>query len=474
MSSPSSQLHRRRLLAGILPAAAYCAGSQVAAAQSHDAPGSPPAVVTVSGDGSQDQTTQLQQAVEQTGGGVFLQGTIRISKPVVLELDRLGTRSIFGDGSARVIMSGAGPAFRLVGTHDGTAAPHTVKPNVWERQRMPCLDGFSIDGEHEQACGIEAVKTMGMVLTRLHVRHCHHAVHLRERNRNFIIQACHFYDNRGIGVYYDHVDLHQSNIGDSHISYNAGGGVVSRGGNVRNIHIGNCDLEGNHPPKDSPASAATANILIDCRQSKYGTAEVAITGCTIQHTRNSPDSANVRILGRSDSHREGHVTITGNVFSDVQTNVHLSSVRGATITGNTFWQGFTHNLLIEDSAEIAIGSNNLNRNPRYSHSRFGHISHEVLIRDSRDVTICGLVLNGVRQTEGGLRLEKCRRIVVNGCTLGDCDGPPLRLQQCDGVVVQGCVIGDQQREDAVAVRADQCGRIELAGNIVYGKVVRPT
>ena len=467
MTSSPRRWPRRHVLAGLLPAA--CWTGSVIAAESSSGNGAPPLPI-VHGDGRDDRTGALQEAVSRGKGGVLLRGTIRLTRPVTIDLDRVGPCSVFGDGTARILMAGPGPAFRVVGTHEGTASPHTVQANIWERQRMPCFDGFSIDGLHEGADGIEAVKTFGMVLSRLHIRRCRHAVHLMERNRNVIVEACHLYHNRGVGIYYDHVDLHQSNIGDCHISYNGGGGIVSRGGNVRNIHIGNCDLEGNHPPEDAPPSAATANILIDCRDSDYGTAEVAITGCTIQHTHRSPDSANIRILGGSRRFHEGHVTITGNVFSDVQTNVHFRGVRGATLTGNTFWQAFTHNLLIEDSEEIAISANNLNRNPRYVRASLGAMLHDVVIRGSRDITVSGMVLRGVRNKEGGFQLEDCRRITIQGCTLGDCDGPPLRLAKCDGVTVTGCLVGDADRTEATAIHCIDCGRIEMMGNIVYGEV----
>ncbi|MCV4698476.1 hypothetical protein OFB92_35730, partial [Escherichia coli] len=79
------------------------------------------------------------------------------------------------------------------------------------------------------------------------------------------------------GIFYDDVSLHQSNIVGTHVSYCKGGGVVLRGGDVRNVHIGTSDLEANHDPKGAP----TANVLIDCSTSYNGTAEVAITGCTL-------------------------------------------------------------------------------------------------------------------------------------------------------------------------------------------------
>ncbi len=121
-----------------------------------------------------------------------------------------------------------------------------------------------------------------------------------------------------------------------HISYCNGGGIVSQKGNVRNIHISGCDIESNMS-RDTPS---TANILIDCRDSEYGTAEVAISGCTIQHNSQGPQSCNIRILGGSrnaktgQAYREGHVAITGNVLSDVATNIHLNNCRGVTLT----WQ----------------------------------------------------------------------------------------------------------------------------------------
>ncbi len=71
----------------------------------------------------------------------------------------------------------------------------------------------------------------------------------------------------------------------------------SKQGNVRNMHITGCDIESNMGVNEPP----TANVLIDCSDSLNGTAEVAITGrCTIQHNSTGKESANIRILGRSN------------------------------------------------------------------------------------------------------------------------------------------------------------------------------
>ncbi len=97
------------------------------------------------------------------------------------------------------------------------------------------------------------------------------------------------------------------------------------------------------------AGTETANVLIDSTDGS--TDEVAITGCTLQHNSKSPNSANIRVIGRgvisskdATPTREGHIAITGNVFSDVRINVHLQNARGVSIVGNTFWEGFDHEI----------------------------------------------------------------------------------------------------------------------------------
>ncbi len=192
---------------------------------------------------------------------------------------------------------------------------------------MPTVEGLAIVGEHAEADGIEAKGTFQLTLRGIHIRKCRHGVRLVERNRNVLIDGCHIYENSGIGVYYDHVNLHQSNISASHISYCGGGGVVVRGGDVRNIHIAGCDIEANMA-RDQPP---TANVLLDCAEGSVG--EVAITGCTIQHTKDAAGSANIRILGRGFVHRRGerievqsgNVTIGDNVRSGRATPTICSS-----------------------------------------------------------------------------------------------------------------------------------------------------
>jgi hypothetical protein len=429
------------------------------------------------GDGKADDSAAIQKAVDAGMGVIRLpKGVYRITQPVVIDLDKVGYTSICGDGVARIVMAGPGPALKFVGTHFKSADPAGFASNVWERQRMPLVDAVAIDGDHPEAVGIEANGTMELTLTRLHIRHTLHCIHLIGSNRNLIVSDCHLYENRGVGIFYDNVSLHQSNIVGCHISYNDGGGIVSRAGNVRNIHITGCDLESNMSPRTPP----TANVLIDCTDGAEGTAEVAITGCTIQHNNDSPDSANIRILGRSKPTpklalvREGHVTITGNVLSDVQVNVHLRDCRGVTLTGNTFWMGFTHNLLIEDCSNIIVGPNNFDRNPRYNYGNSLDARNSLVVRHSTDGTLTGLHITNVWREPAGLRIEDCRRMNITGCTVLDCDNVGLLLVNVANSRVSDCLIRDDRDGAKSASLVLTAGQGNMIVNNLLGTAPRLT
>jgi len=104
------------------------------------------------GDGEADDTAAVQKAIDSSTGAVrFGKGTYRLTKTVTIPLDKVGFVALLGDGVARVVMAGPGPAFHFVGTHEGTAQPSSVKANVWERQRTPCVEGLEIVGAHDEA-----------------------------------------------------------------------------------------------------------------------------------------------------------------------------------------------------------------------------------------------------------------------------------------------------------------------------------
>jgi hypothetical protein len=393
------------------------------------------------GDGKADDTVAIQKAVAAGGSVRFPTGTWRLTKTVTVELAKSGYTSLVGEGTARIVMEGAGPAFRLIGTHQGSAEPRTLKAVTLERERMPMIDGLEIVGAHEEADGIEAKGTVQLTITRTRISGVRHGVHLVERNRNVTISASHIYDCRAVGIFLDAVNLHQTNITGSHISYCRGGGVVSRGGEVRNLHISGCDIESNM----AAGLPETANVLLDSRGGSV--AEVAISGCTLQHNSVSPGSANIRIIGPGDEPRapdeagkktlEGNAAITGNVFSDVRVNVHLQHARGVVLTGNTFWEGYDHDLLVEESSNVIVGPNNFDRNPRYELWQKEPPKQGIIFRGCEDSSVMGLHANGVRGHVAALILERCRRMHISDCTILDPENDGILLRKCRDVLVHG-------------------------------------
>jgi len=422
------------------------------------------------GDNSADDTAAIQKAVDSRQGSIhFPKGVYRISKPIVVDLDKVGFMSFTADGTARLVMAGPGPALRFVGTHvKGTAGPKTVQASVWSNERMPVVEGLEIVGEHPEADGIEANGTMKLTLDRVAIRECRHGVHLVGRNRNLLIANCHIYNCRGIGVFYDDVNLHQSNIVGCHISYCAGGGVVTRGGEVRNIHIGTCDIESNMSPEGPP----TANVLLDSTGGSV--AEVAITGCTLQHNSPSPDSANVRIIGlgkdipKRGQAQWGHVTIGDNVFSDVQVNVEIKNSRGVTLVGNTFWMGYAFNLRVEDSRQIVVGPNAFERNPGYAYGTSLDTKNALLFRNCTDCTLNGLHIHNVYKADAGLVLENCRRFNVTGCSVLDCEKVGMLLNGARDSRVSDCLIRNdlEEKEQALSLKV-----VGGSGNMIVNNLL---
>ncbi len=386
-------------------------------------------------DGQADATEAIQQLIDSGAGEVALPpGRYRITKPLEVRLERVGPVAIRGQGGARLIMAGAGPAIRITGTHtEGTAAPRSFREDVWERERMPLLDGFEIVGAHEEAVGVQVEGTMQATLTRLLIRRARHGIRLTGRNRNIIISDCHIYENRGAGVLLEKLNLHQINITGSHISYNGGGGVVVRESEIRNIHIGTCDIESNMAADGPPA----ANVLLDTRAGTIR--EGAIVGCTLQHNHDAKDSANIRLLGHSaeDPMRVGYIAISSNALSDVAVNLHLRHARGVTVANNVFWKGYRHHVLVEGSSRIVMGPNLFDRSPAYG----APDSRDALeFIDSSDSSITGVHIEDPVGVEAALALRRCRRMNITGATVLRGATAGILLEDTEGVRVSDCIL----------------------------------
>jgi hypothetical protein len=417
------------------------------------------------GDGQADDTAAIERAVARSGGQLhFPRGVYRLTRPVKIELARLGPVSISGDGAATLLMAGPGPALHLLGTHAGSADPASVKEPVWQNERSPLIDGLVVVGAHEQAIGIQVEGCLQPVVTRVTVRRCLHGMVLTGRNRNVIVGHVNLYDNRGVGLLLEKLNLHQVNVSNSHISYNRGGGIVVRASEIRNLQIGTCDIEANMAADGAPSS----NFLLDCTEGSVR--EGAIIGCTLQHSKAPVGAANIRFVGKSakEPHKVGFFSIGDNQISDCGVNIHLTHARGVNITGNTFFLGHQHNLLVEDSSQIVVGPNVFDRNPDYPPgSRDG-----IALIDCRDCTLTGLHVLGARQPEGAVTLRRCQWINLTASMILDCDGCGLLLDAVEHCRVSDCVVRDQRqgRPQPVALRLTSGKENRLGDNLFAGRL----
>ncbi|MBP89970.1 MAG: hypothetical protein CMJ64_25220 [Planctomycetaceae bacterium] len=418
------------------------------------------------GDGETDDTEAIRHAIRDGDGMLhFPPGTYRITQPLEIALEKSGPLGIDGtSGTARIVMAGAGPAFRLIGTHGGTGDPSSVKGNVYPSQRLPTIKNIEIEGAHPEADGIEMIQTMQSVFEGILIRRCRHGIHLIERNRNVLISHCHLYHNTGAGVFLDHVNLHQINIASNHISYNRLGGIRIEGSVIRNLQITGNDIEYNNHAQFKTEPEPTAEIYIDTTEPGSSVNEVTVASNTIQAT-DSPAGCNILIRESAEgtARPPGLWTITGNIIGSQENNVHLIGCYGVTVTGNCIYSGANRNLLIEDSRQINVGSNTFRRHTPAMNTG-------VRIVRSMDVTLTGCSIfdehpDGQPTGASLLELVECERINVSGSQM--LDGVPcgIDVKNSSHVSITGCTIHDtrENRKSEHAIRFTGQGRGNLIG-----------
>lgn len=414
------------------------------------------------GDGVTDDTDAIQHAIDDGSGQLdFPRGEYRISRTLLIDLEKRSRSSISGaGGTAKIVMHGPGPAIFLKATHAKTADPGGFRPEEWQHERMPTIDGIEIEGRHPEADGIQIVGVMQPTLTRVLIRQVRTAVYVTDRARNVVINGCHFYHNTGVGIHLDKVNLHQTIIADSHISYCRRGGIRIEDSEIRNLQITGNDIEYNNYrvfqkefPNPEDETEATADIYVDVANGTIR--EGTISSNTIQATYSS-NGSNIRFIGYSEAgdHRAGMWTINGNLIGSQKNNIHLTGVRGVIISGNYIYSGHHRNLLVEKSRNIVVGSNTFGHNPDYKDKelatgiRFEHSDNCVLngvqIQDAQAGK--HTVTNAVPiEREALVELIRCRRVNVTGCQI--LDGAPvgLLLDNCENTLVSGSSIIDQRK-----------------------------
>lgn len=416
-----------------------------------------------------DRTEEFRQRLSENQGTLLLEpGVHRITGTLEVKLEGKHSATIRpAGGAATLVMDGPGPALRIVGSHEGSAAPRTFQPTTWN-ERMPLVESIEIVGNHPEADGIELVRTFEAIVSKVAVRWCRTGIRLFERNRNVTISDVNLYENRGIGLHLDDVNLHQIDVSNSHISYNRGGGIVVRDGNVRNLQITGCDIEANMPGDDTPTQ--TANILLDVSGSVgdkgRSICEVAITGCTIQHSSNysgkdykeiAPGGANIRFLGK-EIYPIDSVTITGNVLSDVSVNVDLRDCTDITFTGNVLFAPNPDNLHIVRGKRVIVNGNTFN--PR-EFERPGR----VVFDQCQDCVFSNNTLRGLLAEDGTVVVKGSSRLALHGNVLTESKSG-LRVERSSDIAVKGWLVSGLPEGAALVAKDEATERVVEEGNVV--------
>jgi hypothetical protein len=431
------------------------------------------------GDGRTDDTAALQHALDDGDGTLELDRAIyRITRPLVIDLTKRGPGAVSGRGGAsRIVMAGAGPALRIVGDHRGTADPPSFKPLTWERERFPTVQGIEIVGEHKEAVGVELTRTMQATLSHVLVRLCKYAVHLVERNRNFLMADCHLYDNSHYGFFAEECNWHQGIIHGNHISYNQRAGIKMLNGDVHNIQITGNDIEYNRPrPPDGksrdlkPEDAwSAADVWFEAPTGTIS--EITLASNTIQATV-TPGGANVRIEGKPADWPRGVrlIAITGNIIGSQEKAIEIRNALRVTITGNTIYDSRKLSLDLEQCSGLAISANTFAWNGVDTDPP----SDGIRLTDCDNALLSGLsaqrLCHGTVEFGGGVTLLRCRDTAVTDCQIMNPAVRGIELIDCERCRITGNNVIDSRTTPTMreAIRIRGKSRHNLVAHNIVG------
>jgi parallel beta-helix repeat protein len=369
-------------------------------------------------------------------------------------------------------MAGPGPALRVVGDHRGTALPSSVQPHTWDRERFPVITDLEIVGDHPEAIGVQLQNTMQATVSRVLVRRCKYAVHLVERNRNFVLSDSHLYDNAEFGLFLDRCNLHQINVTGNHISYCKKAGVKVLNGDVHNLQITGNDIEyNNHPGVDASPNGEPrgAEVWFECPDGTVS--EVTVASNTLQATV-QPGGANVRIHGNPRGFPSGArlVTITGNVLGSQRRGIELKHVQRVSISGNTLYDAQELTLWASHCEGITLAANTVSGGGTWSEPPRDGFHLE----DCANGVISGLTAErlgaGTPERGAAITLVRCRDVTVTDCQILDAEARGIELEGCERCRVTGNTVIDRRLRPTVrqAVRVLGPGKNNLVTNNLVG------
>lgn len=422
------------------------------------------------GDGIHDDTKAIRDALAACSDGhlLFPAGKYRLSGTIEVDLSRQGPLGISSPGGSAVMIMGApGPAFKVKGTHQGSALPATVTPEVWLRERMFTLENIEITGENPAADGIELQLLMQPVIRGCLIRNVRHGILLTRRNRNVLIEGNHIYNCSGTGIYLDSVNIHQMIISHSHISYCAEAGIRVRHGEIRNFQITGNDIEYNCSPGTGLQSA---DICMDL--SKGGNVrEGTISGNTIQAIE-SEGGANIRFSGDpAQPHKLGLWSITGNHISNQQAGILLRNTQGISITGNTFVRAYLRHLQVENSSNIIFTGNVIDYNPDYFTPEVKAAGGITIVK-SRNIMVHDNLVGGVSAAppgeEAAVEIAGCREVSVKNNQILNSAIPAVQISDSPYTALESNAITlIDKNGTALSIKGD-CEGSTITGNRMPG------
>jgi hypothetical protein len=265
-----------------------------------------------------------------------------------------------------------------------------------------------------------------------------------------------------VGVFFDHVNLHQAIIHGCHISYCKGGGIKMISSEIRNIHITGNDIEYNFDPK----AKESADVWIDVTEGSVR--EGTIASNTIQALK-SPGGANIRMVGRADSAKVGLWSITGNHISHQAVNIHLRDCRGIVLTGNSLALGHERSILIERGRHIVLGPHSLDDNPDYK----GDSTDGIRLQDCDGCSLTGIILEGSsagNDKEGGaIELVRCRETSVVGCSVFEPVHRGIWVADSRNTRIADCTIVDRNGAGKMRASIEVAGK--SPGTLLHGNLV---
>lgn len=432
------------------------------------------------GDGKTDDTESIQHAINEGDGLVHLpKGDFLITQPLTFNLTQKGPGGILGEaGTSRIIMTGKGPAINVIGNHQGTALPSSVKENTWEKERFPLFRDIEILGKHPEADGFKFYRTMMATVSNVLIRNCRTGIHLYERNRNFLLADSHIYDNSEYGVFLDHCNLHQINICGNHISYNKKAGIKILNGDVHNFQITGNDIEyNNNPGVDESPNGETTGAEIWFEVPDGIASEVTIASNTIQATI-QPGGANIRIYGSCENglYSARLISVTGNIIGSQSRGMDLENVYRMTVTGNTLYGNPDKTLRAIHCNGLVMGNNTISWRMRPNDT----FKDGVYIEDSENIVISGTATDslnsGSQQNGASFHFVRCEDTSVNDVQIINPVHRGIELEDCKRVRISNCNIVDKKETPTMqqGIRIDEKSRDNLvSNNIISGAVQKP-